>query len=1614
MLPQRAEPFYGPQKQPSVGNVRLVDHLLGLFTAQAPLSAPATEQAEVPEHCLDPLSAEEVSAAADACKAYAVAKALPKLRFNSISLKEPTKAALLSFEQDPRVAAVPRQALCTLQLPTGASVVEALVDLDHDPATVLDWKQLEGVQPMVTLDDCLDAEDVVKASPRVQQLIRERYGITDMDKVAVDPWYYGDRHVGETATGSGSGRFIQCFIYSRMTSDDNQYAHPLDIVVMLDLTTKEILHIFMHDKPPQPEGPSFDVVGNRVTWQKWDLRVGFNYKEGIVLHNVSYEDRGRKRPVLHRASIVEIIVPYGDPRAPFHRKCAFDVVDYGLGLSANSLELGCDCLGHIKYFDAVVNDKEGEPVVIKKAICMHEEDYGTLFKHTEYRNGHSETRRSRRLVISMVATIANYDYGFAWHLYQDGTIEQQTKLTGCLSTNGLSPGEGPIPTHGTLVAPGLNAQIHQHFFCARLDFALDDPNGGAHLTVTETDVEAMPEGPDNPYGVGFKATERDLTTEKEAQRCIDVACSRIWKIKNKHSLNPVNGQPVGYKLMAGPVPPLYAGPNSSHRKRGIFATKQLWVTPHSDDEIYPAGKYPLQSQGQEGIGEWTSKNRKVVDADCVMWHTFGVTHIPRIEDWPVMPAEHIGFMLKPFNFFDANPGLDIPPSCNIASREFDGKACSHCGPSEPRPHMLGVKTPDHAASHGDQNVLLIELETEATLVVAQEHYRQGPPRSAKAAQPVHDQSSALPAPLHKLNRAASATAAQQPSSLDAEMQAKKQHARKRVAIAAEALTNAADVQITNVPKSGAELRILERAVEGNLLFESLASPARQAIFGSMTALMVRAGTNIITQGDTDASKFYVLERGTCDVYVDTQPLGTAKKVHTYASGSGFGELALLYSAPRAATVTAITDCKLWVMDRNVYKAISSTYQANLAREKRVLLDAVAMLSMLSDDHKAMVADALEAVEFTEGQVVFQEGDVGSKFYIIKDGNFRVSRGEQLLEQLSTGHFFGEKALIRNDTRVADVTAESYSVCYVLDRKAFDDLLGPIEDVWKFEVLRKVPILFNLTEAQLFEVARCMKAETMRAGEMAFRKGDPGDVFYVIEEGTFTIFDNSNRELARVGKGSCFGELALLRQDVRAANVRALTDAQLLAMHRDDFNKLLGSLTDIRYMWRFEALRKVPLLTFLSPAQRSQLCTALKPQHVPANSRVITKGESGDTFYIIEAGLCAVLGDADQELSQAGPTMFFGELALLKGAPRAASVKTITECDLLTMDRDTFSSLLGPLQSLLDEQAALYGPTVSAKLNVKLGDLQKVAVLGAGAFGMVTLVKHRSTYFALKTLGKEQIVKMGLQEHVKREKEVMAACDCPFMVNLVTALKDEAHLYMLMECVMGGEFFTYLQSRTRPLNEEQARFYTASVVLGMEYMQDRNLVWRDLKPENLLLDVKGYLKMADFGFAKKLPAGQKTYTLCGTPEYLAPELVTQAGHTRAVDWWALGVLIYEMVASYPPFYDEDRVAMFKNICRVKYTCPTTFSKDLRDLVRKLLVLNPTQRLGAMKGGAADVKAHPWFAGFDWKAFEAKKMPAPYVPKVSNPEDTRNFMKPTEDPSESSGHTRYKSTGVFEDF
>jgi primary-amine oxidase len=646
------------------------------------MSSDTDQRPLITGHPLEPLTAGEVAAATAILIRDEGFDG--SIRFMSVELHEPPKRAVLDLAPGERLD---REAFVVLRDRKARTTIEAVVSITHE--TVLSWRELPGVQPGFARDEFDECEAVVRAEPAFQEALRRR-GIADMSTVAIDLWAAG--HTGPA--DDPDRRLMRPQVYVRAGAYDNCYAHPVEgLVVLVDIDRMRVVEVVDHgvvalpakrgnyipelvtgeiegypDNVPafdevrsdlraleitQPDGPGFTLDGNDLHWQKWRLRIGYTPREGLVLHQVGYEDGGRLRPILYRASMSELYVPYGDPNPSQRVKNAFDIGEGGIGPWLNSLQLDCDCLGEIRYLDVVLSDDDGDPVTLHNAVCVHEEDYGVAWKHTDGNIGHVETRRQRRLVVSCWATANNYDYGFFWYFYLDGTIEFEVKLTGIVSTGAFA--DGTAPAYGTPLAPGLYAPNHQHFFNMRLDMCLD----GEGNSVYEVDSVATPSGPGNPHANAWSARRTLLARESQAQRLIDPLAGRYWTVVNPSVLNHT-GVPVGYKLMPGEnILPL-AGEGSQTGRRAGFAYRHLWVTAYDPAQRYASGDYPNQRPGDDGLPVYAKADRPLVDADVVVWYTFGANHVPRPEDWPVMPVSTVGFHLKPVGFFAANPALDLP------------------------------------------------------------------------------------------------------------------------------------------------------------------------------------------------------------------------------------------------------------------------------------------------------------------------------------------------------------------------------------------------------------------------------------------------------------------------------------------------------------------------------------------------------------------------------------------------------------------------------------------------------------------------------------------------------------------------------------------------------------------------------------------------------------------------------------------------------------------------------------------------------------------------------------------------------------------------------------------
>jgi primary-amine oxidase len=628
-------------------------------------------------HPLDPLSADEIRHVAATLREKKGVTA--GWRYASIELVEPAKGELAAGLAGGRRSA---EAICWN---TGdGQAYRARVSLPGGEVT--GWEHLAGRQPAMTVDEWHECDAMLRRHPLLAAALTRR-DITDLSLVLTDVWAYGAALVPERYRGRRLG---WADVWARGSADGNPYAHHITgLHPVVDLNRMELLELEDDwaeggpDRPEvmgeylprlipvplrtvaplevsQPEGVSFRLDGRVLSWQNWQLRIGFNHREGLVLHTVGFADGGRLRPVAHRMSFAEMIVPYRDATPDHYRRTAFDIGEWGLGFMTTSLEAGCDCLGEIRYLDAVVHDSRGEPRTIANAICIHEEDDGVAWKHVDERTG-AQVRRARRLVISFHVTVANYEYLIYWRFYQDGNVECEVRATGIMVTSYFPPREQPAT--GALVDERTYAPYHQHFIVARLDLDID----GAPNTVSAVESRALPVSDANPHGLALVTQQTPLRTESDGRQDYDWSVQRCWKVASTRTLNGLGGRPA-YKLVPGGSFPPLLDESSPAFQRAQAVAHALWVTPYAPGERWPCGEFPNLSETDEGLPAWTARDRPIEDADVVLWHVFGLHHLTRPEDWPVMPADRTSFWLKPWGFFDRNPALDLPPSPGHSGR----------------------------------------------------------------------------------------------------------------------------------------------------------------------------------------------------------------------------------------------------------------------------------------------------------------------------------------------------------------------------------------------------------------------------------------------------------------------------------------------------------------------------------------------------------------------------------------------------------------------------------------------------------------------------------------------------------------------------------------------------------------------------------------------------------------------------------------------------------------------------------------------------------------------------------------------------------------------------------
>jgi len=747
--------------------------------------------------------------------------------------------------------------------------------------------------------------------------------------------------------------------------------------------------------------------------------------------------------------------------------------------------------------------------------------------------------------------------------------------------------------------------------------------------------------------------------------------------------------------------------------------------------------------------------------------------------------------------------------------------------------------------------------------------------------------------------------------------------------------------IDNHKKSGSEIRqeIVPNSEIGDQLkkvpiFARLFKEQRAVLGGALLQTTFECGQAIFNQGEKGEA-FYIIVEGECEV---TRHKGEEEKeIHLADLGVGdyFGEASLLTSELRTATVKAVQGgVTVLFLERDAFEALFIG-EENTARivvpwaTRRAAISA----EQNTDTVHHLVAPSAESKVKTDDDKAFITG--------------------ALLDQKNASSVFFEELPQQHLRQIID---EMYKVSFAKDASALQ------KDVMNYRL-------------------------------------------YIVASGNFE--EVTEEDELKHGPGGVFGAVALMHAHDQNSIVTALEDSTCWAIDRFKFQSIAKSLGQGQLERYKTFLAGIDLLSPLSSFERLKIAEALVEHVYKPNEVIFNQGDDGQELFIVEEGKVAINqtkeGADSTHLCDYGYGEYFGEKALLSNDKRAASAVAGGEgCTVVKIDRAAFSLLVGPLEEIFKTRIASYEKSTKKKhhawkpIGVDFQSWDVLGTLGKGSFGFVSLIKAKSgnakidgKYFALKAVSKYTVKKTKQEGHIMSEKTTMMELNHPCLINLVQTYNTQEQLFFLLEAGMGGDLFTVLR-RNRLFDEHTAKFYCASVVAGFEFMHSCNTIYRDLKPENLLLDDLGFLKITDFGFAKKITG--KTWTLCGTPEYLAPEIVAGRGHGFGVDWWTVGILNYELLAGYTPFYDRDQMLMYRKIARGKFTFPSHMSREARDLIKELLTLQPTTRLGVIKGGAKLIKQHPYFNGFDWSKLVMRRLKPPIKPVVKNKKNLSKEQPP----------------------
>lgn len=761
---------------------------------------------------------------------------------------------------------------------------------------------------------------------------------------------------------------------------------------------------------------------------------------------------------------------------------------------------------------------------------------------------------------------------------------------------------------------------------------------------------------------------------------------------------------------------------------------------------------------------------------------------------------------------------------------------------------------------------------------------------------------------------------------------------------------------------------ITKSISTHFLFNSLSEESVRAIVQEFKLYSFGPKETIFSQG-SPGQNFYIIASGRVEVIVN----GKSKKV--MVKGDQFGELALLHESVRTATVCTVEKTYLWILGGDSFRSIITSLNTKKYEENKHFVNSIPVFNSFSNQQKESLLSLIVTHDFNDGQVIVQEGDPGNLLYIIKKGSVSCSKSGSEIRKLWPGDFFGEQALLYNTPRTATVTAVGKVTLLSLGRDDLNIAFGShlqqiIYRNSKRIAIEKSSVLKSLNKSQIEAIIDKMDIACYKPGQIVIGRGSAKkNKIFIVLKGSIRSSNKTFGLYACVGDEEIHNNVSENWEENWIADV----DADIAILVREDLeNAIGGHLTKIASQNEvLMVLRRVQLLRSLPMHKLENLVSALKLYEYRDGDVIFEEGAEGDAFYIVKEGQVEILrgGVSIRMITRHD---FFGERSIILDEKRTATVIARDRALCWSLSKKDFLALIDEgIRKQLSKRMELQNDKIA------LSELTIVKLLGKGMFGNVFLAFNTKTsvFYALKTVQRNKIVAYDIYDNVVLERKILLNVDHPLIIKLVKTFKDDSRLYFLMEFIHGMDLFDSLREMGL-LNNESSKFYISCLLLIFEHMHERKIIYRDLKPENVMIDSEGYPKLIDFGTSKIIH--NRTFTMVGTPHYMAPEIIKGSGYTLSADIWSLGIMLYEFVCGCVPFgeEEEDTFKIYGKILDRNLKYPSYMSSTRsKPIIEKMLDPNP-----AMRGTVETLKEHQWFVGVSWDGILGKQIKPPFIPKL----------------------------------